>query len=254
VNDVIPLGPGEAADFGQETVVPEIQGRRDVRLVRNVAVPSLTVHRPPRDGGTAVIVCPGGSFLTLTEATGTDIASRLAAHGITAYVLRYRLLPSPPDDDEFAAAWSGYDLAAIRKQSLVAAEDAARAVRVVRDRGAVSVGMLGFSAGGLLTIATAAGDEPPDFAAALYAAVWNPVTVPQGPPPLFLALAGDDEGEGVVGGNLAVHRDWLAAGGSAEMHFYAEGGHGFANEDRGLPCEGWMDRYLDWMRRHAPVG
>jgi hypothetical protein len=48
-----------------------------------------------------------------------------------------------------------------------------------------------------------------------------------------------------------VYRDWLATGGSAEMHLYAEGGHGFVAEQRGLPCDSWFDRYLDWLCHHA---
>jgi acetyl esterase/lipase len=103
--------------------------------------------------------------------------------------------------------WSGFELADIRAQALVAMEDLTRAVHVVRESTSDRVGTLGFSAGGLLTIATAAGTEPPDFAAALYGPVWHPVTVPSAPPPLFLALAGDDQGDGVVDGNLAVYRD-----------------------------------------------
>jgi dienelactone hydrolase len=250
MNEVIPLRTGHGST-GQQTVVEEIQGRRDVRLIRNVVEPSLTVHRPSRPNGTAVIVCPGGSFVTLAEATGTDVASRLIDHGVTAYVLRYRLLASPPDDDDFVRGWSGFELADIRAQALVAMEDLTRAVQVVRESTSDRVGTLGFSAGGLLTIATAAGTAPPDFAAAVYGPVWHPVTVPNAPPPLFLALAGDDQGDGVVAGNLAVCRDWLAAGGSAEMHLYAEGGHGFVAEELGLPCDSWFDRYLDWMRHHA---
>jgi acetyl esterase/lipase len=71
---------------------------------------------------------------------------------------------------------------------------------------------------------------------------------------LFLSFATDDESTDVVAGNLALYNAWRAAGHSAEMHVYARGGHGFAMEPRGLPCDGWRDRYLDWLRSLAFLG
>lgn len=60
--------------------------------------------------------------------------------------------------------------------------------------------------------------------------------------------AGDDPGDSVVSGNLALYAAWRDAGHSAEMHVYAHGGHGFAMRAQGAPCDTWFDRYLDWLR------
>lgn len=48
--------------------------------------------------------------------------------------------------------------------------------------------------------------------------------------------------------HLALYRTWWEAGHSAEMHVYARGGHGFAMRVQGAPCDGWYDRYLEWLR------
>jgi hypothetical protein len=58
-----------------------------------------------------------------------------------------------------------------------------------------------------------------------------------------IAFAGAGEGAG----NLRLYGDWRAAGRPVEPHAYAEDGHGFALEARGLPCDTWMERYLDWL-------
>ncbi|GAA5077510.1 alpha/beta hydrolase [Nocardia iowensis] len=262
--EIIPLWPESAAGkpnpYGQETTVPAVVGHKDVTLIRNVTEPALTVHRPDpsRATGTAVIVCPGGSFVTLTNGTGTAIAKALAAYGFTAFVLRYRLLPSAPRDEDFAKQWAtDYRMDEIKSQSRVAGADAVRAVQVVREQASTwdldphRIGVLGFSAGGLLTIGAATTyDEHsrPDFAAAIYGPPWHEYVVPPDAPPLFIAFASDDTGENVVNGNLALYQAWQAAGHDVEMHVYARGGHGFAMEPQGLPCDTWMDRFLDWVR------
>ncbi|GAA3628126.1 alpha/beta hydrolase [Nonomuraea rosea] len=260
--EVIPLWPGphDPAAYGHEALISRGQGGAGVTAIRNVTVPTLTVHAPdpPDANGTAVVVCPGGSFVTLTHGTGTAIAERLAGHGITAFVLRYRLLPSPVRDEDLRGSWGqALSMDAIKAQSHVAAEDVKLAVPAVRERAAAwgvdprRVGVLGFSAGGLLTITAATGYDGasgrPDHVAAIYGPPWHPYEVPRDAPPLFIAFAGDDEGEGVVAGNLRLYGDWRAAGRSVELHAYAEGGHGFALEARGLPCDTWMERYLGWL-------
>ncbi|WP_107657884.1 alpha/beta hydrolase [Nocardia suismassiliense] len=267
-DEIIPLWPGSSprlpSPYGQTTTVPGLQDGKAVTLIRNVTEPALTVHRPDpaRATGTAVIVCPGGSFITLTRGTGADIADALAAQGCTAFVLRYRLLPSAPDDEDFIRHWAtDYTMADIEAQSYPAAIDARRAVQFVREHAATwqveprHIGILGSSAGGQLAFSAATDydrQSRPDHVAALYAPAWHEYTVPADAPPLFLALAGDDPDENVVPGNLARYQAWRAAGHAAELHVYAQGGHGFAMEPRGLPCDTWMDRYLEWLATTRP--
>ncbi|HXI47581.1 MAG TPA: hypothetical protein VNH39_03265, partial [Steroidobacteraceae bacterium] len=71
-------------------------GNKTTRLIRNVVTPTLTVFAPAKPNGTALIVCPGGGYFGLMfNYEGTDFAEWLSARGVTAFVLKYRLLPTP---------------------------------------------------------------------------------------------------------------------------------------------------------------
>jgi acetyl esterase/lipase len=62
-------------------------------FARNVTVATLTpfLPDPAKASGAAVIVAPGGGFMTLSmENEGSDVAKALAARGVAAFVLKYR--------------------------------------------------------------------------------------------------------------------------------------------------------------------
>lgn len=66
-------------------------------IVANVSIPTLTVYRPEtsRSNGTALIIAPGGGFHFLSiQNEGTEVAKWCVEQGITAFVLRYRLVPT----------------------------------------------------------------------------------------------------------------------------------------------------------------
>jgi acetyl esterase/lipase len=102
-------------------------------------VPSLTLFRPQQGkaNGTAVIIAPGGAYVNLAaRLEGREVADWFTSHGVTAFVLRYRL-----------GADNLYP---------IPLEDAQRAVRLVRSQAqqlgfsANRIGFVGFSAGGHL--------------------------------------------------------------------------------------------------------
>jgi acetyl esterase/lipase len=103
-------------------------------------IPTLTPYWPAPDKatGAAFIVCPGGGYRVLAPHEGEPFAKWLAAQGIAAFVLKYRLTTD------------GYKVPA-------SVLDAARAVRLVRTNAAQwgldpqRLGMIGCSAGGHLT-------------------------------------------------------------------------------------------------------
>jgi acetyl esterase/lipase len=69
-------------------------------FARNVTVATLTPYLPDpaKANGTAVIVAPGGGFMTLSmENEGSNVAKALASHGVAAFVLKYRLKPTPAE-------------------------------------------------------------------------------------------------------------------------------------------------------------
>jgi len=102
-------------------------------------IPTLTPYLPdPTNAtGAAMVICPGGGYSHLAAHEGNDYALWLNQHGITCFVLKYRL------------GSNGY-----RHPAML--NDAARAVRWVRANAdaykidAHRVGIMGSSAGGHL--------------------------------------------------------------------------------------------------------
>ena len=100
--DVISLYPGMPPGSTQENY-PEKEYFSKVwntEVVTNVTKPSLTVFKPSPElrNGTAMVICPGGGFMALSiTSEGTDVAKYLAARGVTAFVLKYRLAHTGED-------------------------------------------------------------------------------------------------------------------------------------------------------------
>ena len=232
------------------------------RQVRNVSEPTLTAFLPSPQvvTGTAVIVCPGGGHhLLAIDHEGYDVARWLAERGIAAFVLKYRTIPTP-DDDVLAERLiqdrlGKVDLSVMhlltRKHLPHLLADGQRALDLVREHAATwgivrdRVGMLGFSAGAHLTVSVTlqTAGEGPDFAAPIYGALWEDLTLPKVVPPMFLAYADDDElGAVVVEANLNLYAALHSAGSSVELHVYAHGGHGFGMNRQNLPSDRWIER------------
>ena len=120
------------------------------RLITNVTRPTLTVYRPAeeKNNGTAMLICPGGGYHDLFwELEGEEVAAWLNSIGMTGIILKYRC-PRRPGDIK-------------GEPPLGPLLDAQRAVSIVRSRAAEwgidpkRIGMVGFSAGGHLALATA---------------------------------------------------------------------------------------------------
>ena len=80
--------------------------------------------------------------------------------------------------------------------------------------------------------------------------LYDPATeahgVPPDAPPMFIAVASDDQ-LGLAPRSVALYQAWTAAKKPAELHIYAKGGHAFGMKKQNLPCETWADRFLDWL-------
>ena len=99
----IVLGTGKLPEATAEEAWHFQYGRK---FARNVSIATLTPFLPPKSKatGAAVIVAPGGGFRTLSmENEGWDVAKALNRKGVAAFVLKYRLNPTPADLAEFAA-------------------------------------------------------------------------------------------------------------------------------------------------------
>ncbi len=113
---------------------------------------------------------------------------------------------------------------------------------------------MGFSAGGIVTRAAATdydADSRPDFAAHVYAPVFGQVKVPKDAPPLFILCAADDQL--AEASSVRLYGAWRAAGRPAELHLYEKGGHGFGMARKGLPVDGWVERYGDWLGQRGLI-
>jgi acetyl esterase/lipase len=238
-------------------------------FARNVTVATLTpfLPDPAKATGAAVIVAPGGGFKTLSmNNEGWDVAKALAEQGVAAFVLKYRLNQTPQEmaafEDDMRKMFSGtarprppspQDSAASLAPQIA---DARAAFALVRARAGTwhidpdRIGMVGFSAGAMLTMATTlhGKDAKPAFIGDIYGPL-AAVTVPADAPPLFIALAADDPLFG--NGGFGLIDSWRAAKRPVEFHLFEQGGHGFGMYQKTTTSTGWFDAFSRWLGMHG---
>lgn len=228
-----------------------------------VTTPSLTIYRPTagKANGAAVVICPGGGYNILAwDKEGTEVAEWFNSIGVTAAVLKYRIPRRDPENPHAAPL-----------------QDAQRALRIVRhhaEKWSIDpkrVGILGFSAGGNLTVmAGTHWDETtypkqdttdelscrPDFLIPIYPAYLGDenkpgplsplVRVTKETPPTFIAVTQDDKLRGM---NAALfYVELQKAKVPAELHIYTKGGHGYGLRPSENPVSHWPKRCEDWLR------
>jgi acetyl esterase/lipase len=274
---VVEIWPGTAPDetgnIGEEMIRmspkldrKQVEVTESTRLVTNVTKPTLTIYRPAKDRntGTTMLICPGGGYWDLYwQLEGEEVAQWLNSIGVTGIILKYRV-PRRPDEPKGEPAHRPL-------------QDAQRAVSLVRsnaDKWGINpkqIGMVGFSAGGHLAIATATSFEKrtyepvddvdkiscrPDFAIGIYSGYLKAkdkdeiavgLHIPVGTPPIFLAHGGDDiisPPEHSVLMYLALRK----AGIPAELHIYATAAHDFGVRPSEHPCSTWTQACAAWLR------
>ena len=239
-------------------------------MARNVSTATLTPFLPPRGkgNGAAVIVAPGGGFRWLSMGNeGWEVAQALNAKGIAAFVLKYRLQPTPESleglkqsmERTFAAAAppSGagdgtprpappprWDLS----NQLQDAEAAyAMILKRAQEWGVdtTRIGMIGFSAGAGLTMHSTLNSKTMKlaFIGPIYGGM-GPVDVPKDAPPMFTAIASDDF---LFRGQFGVVKSWFDAGRPVEFHLYQNGGHGFGLGNPNRTSNRWFDAFIHWL-------
>ena len=256
--DAIPLGTGgvEGSDAAESWF-----NQWGDTFVRNVTTATLTpvLPEPGTANGAAVIVAPGGGFMFLSMSNeGWEVAQALADQGVAAFVLKYRVRPTPADLGEFEQSVNAMFSGAARPPRPRGfsldnqIEDATAAFALVRSRADEwgvdpdRIGMVGFSAGAGTTMATtlSAPETRPAFIAPIYGAM-NAVEVPETAPPMFVVLAADDPLFANSGFGLV--ESWRAAGRPVEFHLYQNGGHGFGLGNPGKTSLGWFDGFMRWL-------
>ena len=262
---VIPLYPG-VAPGSESWTWSEQENANNMyhsNAIFNISKPTLTVYPPESSHaptGTAIIVCPGGGFHSLSiMQEGYDVVKWLQSKGITAFLLKYRLMHiegGDPYKQEIAdQTRKGADAERMIVATMAVA-DGRQALAYVRAHAAEygidpkRIGIIGFSAGGVISAASAYGYTPqnrPDFVGFIYGGV-RPSdaqsTIPTDAPPLFIAAATNDN-YNLQMAATSLYTTWVTAKHSAELHIYAQGGHGFGLRKQGLPTDTWTDRFID---------
>lgn len=252
--EAIPLWPKGAP--GSEARVAEAE-KIEGANVCNVHNPTLTPYVPAADKstGTAVIICPGGGHSKLCLGhEGYALAEWFRDRGIVAFVLKYRLAR------EKGSSYTVQDHAMA---------DTRRAIRLVRSRAGEwhikpdRIGILGFSAGGELAAYAAMKSDPgnkeatdvierqssrPDFQALIYPGSTGSFKVEAGMPPVFLA-AGINDRPDISEGLASLYLKYKAAKIPAELHLFANAGHGFGYRVDAKPSAAtrWPERFTEWL-------
>ncbi len=254
--------PGALPEGDTTTAKDKLIAGRPIIRLGNVSRPTLTLYAAKgKNSGAAVVVFPGGSYKILAiDLEGTEVCDWLTSIGVNCVLVKYRV----PDSGPYP-------------KSSAALQDAQRAVGVARSHAAEwhidphRIGVLGFSAGAHLSAALSthfekrlydrvdAGDDQscrPDFAVIVYPGYLalseqnmaaNPeIHVTSQTPPSFIVQAEDDP---VHVENSTVYFLLLKnAKVPAELHLYAQGGHGYGLRPTELPVTRWPKLVEEWFR------
>ncbi|KFF00004.1 alpha/beta hydrolase [Chryseobacterium luteum] len=238
-------------------------------VVFNVTQPSILVFEADKAkaNGTVVIVAPGGGFQSLSiNREGVDVAKKLAANGITAVVLKYRLLETKSNDPAKEMMESIKDRKSFDERTapikVMAGEDIKTSISYIRTHAKEmninpeKLGVIGFSAGASVILESVLHSKDastiPNFAASIYGGPSQEILdtqIPSTPLPLFICAASDDQLK-LAPKSVLLYSKWLGAGQPAELHIYEKGGHGFGMGVQNLPVDKWSDVYLDWLKFH----
>ena len=258
--------PADAKPLKQERI-DELKAKNTDDRVFYVDSPMLTVYEPAAEkkNGTAVVVCPGGGYNILAyKHEGVDLAKWFNEQGVTAFLLKYRV---PRRQEQIH--WEPM-------------QDVQRAVRVVRSKASEyeidpeRIGVLGFSAGGHLTVMAGTQYETksyepideadklscrPNFICPIYAAylgnnykddvveLGDLVNVTKKTPPTFMAVTADDAMRGAQAALLFA--ELQKSGVKSELHVWQDGGHGYGLYKRGRQPDGWEGHLKTWLKFNA---
>ena len=269
-NMKINLWPEGSIPLSIKNNIQEQSISTDIIRIGKVQVPQIEVYLPNKKSATgqAVIICPGGGYSILAyDWEGTDIAKFFNAHGIAAFVLKYRL----PDSLSSTSP------------DKVPLLDAKQAIRVVRSHAVEwnvnpnKIGIMGFSAGGHLasTLSTHFEEETkPNFSVLIYPVISmdkniahmgsrnnligkhpsdamiklysNELQITNQTPPTFIVHASDDSAVPVEN-SLYYYQALKKNGVPAEMHIYPTGGHGFGLALGKGALASWPSLMIAWI-------
>lgn len=231
------------------------------QVVTNVSVPRLEVYEAPEPNGTSVIVAPGGGLYGLSiNSEGRDVAKWLNDKGITAFVLKYRLVPTGSDgvkeiteEGNSNPSKIGERVAPVLPLSIADGLAAITYVRTNADAMQLDpkkIGFMGFSAGGAVTMGVTFNYtevNKPNFIVPVYPwmTVIGDYEVPKDAPSMLVVCASDDP-LGLAKPSAELYLNWLTNNKSVGMHMYSKGGHGFGMRTQNLASDDWISQFYQW--------
>jgi acetyl esterase/lipase len=274
-DNVIKVWPNGAPNHnGMDEPEEKFEGAR----VRNVSEAEMYVYLPEKEKntGAAVVICPGGGYwIEAMDHEGYQMAEWLRDRGVAGIVLKYRL---PYGHHEIPSGDARRAIRIVRSR----AEEWGINPSKIGIAGSSAGGHLASTVGTRFDYGKTESNDPlekiscrPDFMLLLYPVItfreafghmgsrknligegndWklvekysNELHVTPETPPTFLVLADDDKG--VVPRNsvefyLALKENNVPA----EMHIFAEGGHGFGMNKKNLPVDQWPELFLNWLK------
>ena len=279
-NEVIPLWNAEIPGAIISNDYKEVEEIKNgiVEPIGKVSKPTLTVFLPEKPNGTAVVICPGGSYKNVyVYGEGFKIAKFFNSIGITAFILKYRL----PSDE------------IMKDKTIGPLQDAQESIRFIRRNAAKwgintqKVGVIGFSAGGHLasTLSTHYNDvvytavdtlsARPDFSILVYPVISmddkithkmsknnllgsepsqdliekysNEKQINSMTPPTFIAHPIDDKSV-VVENSIQYFLSLKMNNVPCEAHFYQTGKHGFGIGRAGTTSINWTKDLENWLK------
>ncbi|MEE4286509.1 MAG: alpha/beta hydrolase [Mariniphaga sp.] len=272
---VLKVWPNGAPNHnGMDEPEEKFEGAR----VRNVSEAEMYVYLPEKEKntGAAVVICPGGGYwIEAMDHEGYQMAEWLQEKGVAGIVLKYRL---PYGHHEIPSGDARRAMRIVRSHAEEWRIDPSK----IGIAGSSAGGHLASTVGTRFDYGNTESNDPleklssrPDFMLLLYPVIsfreafghmgsrknligegnnWelvekysNELHVSPETPPTFLVLADDDKG--VVPRNsvefyLALKENNVPA----EMHIFAEGGHGFGMNKKNLPVDQWPELFLNWLK------
>lgn len=274
----IPLWPGKPPGRGGVTG-PEKLGQSGAGLgaLSNISVPRMRVYRPLKANGAAVVVCGGGGYFRIQLAKeSTPIARWLQERGFTVFELLYRL----PNDGWDASAPFVDAQRAMRIVRTRAAEFGIDPKQIGIMGFSAGGHLAGFTALQPQRKLYAGSDKyekvsaRPDFSALLFPVVslrkpyettrtrreiigetpsteaenaWSLDTYASADAPPTIIFASADDKTAPPGHGIMLFEKLNAAGASAELHMFRDGGHGWGLGKPEQVLSQWPDMFVKWF-------
>jgi acetyl esterase/lipase len=187
---------------------------------------------------------------------GYDVARWLAARGVAAFVLKYRLNHTPEKDEDFQRDVMKPLLARIGGGAGTPASSPSPSGLTAAKWGIAPnrIGIMGFSAGAGVTMGVALNHDArsrPDFLAPIYGGLRADTQVPSDAAPIFAAVASDDPVAQVS--TLKLYSVWKAAGVPIELHVFESGGHGWGMRTQDKTSDHWVDEFGWWLESRGLI-